>query len=53
MSESIDSVAINLGIIVSCLVVAAGLAFLGEENIGLIGKATNLVSALALLLFVA
>ena len=34
-------------------VVAAGLTFLGKEDIGFIGNGTNLIRALALLLFVA
>ena len=53
MSESIDSVAINLGISPLSLVVAAGLAFLGKEHIALNRGVTHFPSALALLLFVA
>jgi hypothetical protein len=51
--SSIDSVAIDLGIVVGSLIITAGLTFICEEHITLNGNATRFPSALALLLFVA
>jgi hypothetical protein len=51
--SSIDSVAIDLRIVVGSLIIAAGLTFFSEENITLNSNATSFPSALALLLFVA
>ena len=51
--SSIDSVAINLRIVVGSLIVAAVLAFFGKEHVAFIGNVSDLPSALAFLLFVA
>jgi hypothetical protein len=51
--SSIDSVAVDLGIIPLSLVVTAVLAFIGKEHIAFNRGVTHLPSALALLLFVA